>query len=357
LRVAAEHGGIDDAELANLGVDPAHVLDLSVSINPFGPCTAVAQALAHAPYHRYPDPEARACRRTMADALATTPERIAVGNGATELLWGLVGLLARRGRGPALLAEPCFGEVRAACRVHGVPVRAIRADRNGNIARDLDALAAAAREQPPCLVYLCNPSSPDGAITPIDEVAAFARTLSPLPLVLDESFLSLSDRHADLHVALPEHVVRVRSLTKDHGIPGVRVGYALAAPELVTALSQWRPAWTVGAAAQAVCSVALEQHAFLTDSRVRLRGERAALSTSLRDLGLECFPSGAPYLAFPYPDARALRRHLLREHAIAVRDCNSFGLPDVVRIGVTTAAARERLQTALEAVLAGAETR
>ena len=342
------HGGVDGAELAALGVDPARVLDVSVNTNPYGPCAAMRDAIAAAAIDRYPDPTARAARVALAAAAGVTADEIALGNGAAELLWTLARVLPR-GDGPALVVEPTFAEARAALEAAGAPIVAWHASRHARFAIDLPAIAALARARRAAIVYLCTPNTPTGAIVPAAAVAEWASALAPAHVLLDQSFLSLSARAADAAVAMPPNVIRVRSLTKDHGIPGVRVGYALAARDVITRVEAARPAWTTGAHAQAaaIASARDDARAFVAASARCLLADRAALDAALVALGLAPVPSSTVFTLVPVADAAALRRRLLLRHHVLVRDCASFGLPGFLRLAARPAPDRDRVVAAL----------
>jgi histidinol-phosphate/aromatic aminotransferase/cobyric acid decarboxylase-like protein len=136
-------------------------------------------------------------------------------------------------------------------------------------------------------------------------------------------------------------------LTKEHAIPGARVGYLLAAPERVRQLDAHRPAWPVSAHAQAAAIAVCGTAPFVRESRRRLLEDRARLASQLRELGLEAVPSTASYLLVGVGCASELRARLLARHAILVRDCSSFGLPGHVRLGARPEADRDRLGAAL----------
>jgi histidinol-phosphate aminotransferase len=338
------HGGPQDHELRWLGVDPARLLDFSVSTNPYGPCASVTAAVRGAALDRYPDPTGRAVRDALARWLDLAADQIVLGNGAAELLWAL----ARALLGPAdtaLVVEPTFCELRAAVRALGATVHEWRATAADRFRIDLRAIAARARSAR--LIYLCVPNTPTGVALPAAEIAAWAATLPHATLVLDQSFLSLSDRAADAAVAMPPNVVRVRSLTKDHAIAGVRVGYLLADPAIAARVERQRPAWSTSAMAQAAALATIGEPAFVEDSRQRLRVDRDRTTAQLRALGLAPLPSAAPFVLVPVPGATALRARLLARHGILVRDCASFGLPDHVRIAARPPDDSARLVTAL----------
>lgn len=340
------HGGPRDAELAELGIAAADLLDFSVNTNPYGPSDAMRVAIAAAAIERYPDPTGLKARAALGRWLGEAPGAVGLGNGAAELLWTLARVLAQRDA-RALFAEPTFSEFRRACVASSIPVVEWRARAEDGFALDLEAIARRARDERASIVYLCTPNTPTGATLAAADVALFAREHAAQLVVLDQSFLSLSDRASDAAVAMPSNVVRVRSLTKEHAIPGVRVGYLLARPELVAALEKQRPAWMTGAAAQAAAIAACTQDDFVAQSRARLLADRSRLIGGLREGGLSVFDSSAPFCLLRVRDAAALRRRLLVEDRILVRDCASFGLPGFVRLAVRPAADSERLVRAL----------
>lgn len=343
-----EHGGIDRRVLATLGLDGAEVLDLSVNLNPYGPCATVREAIERCDVRDYPDCEQ--AQRAIAAACGVDAEGVLLGNGATELLWTLVRVLAQGARS-VVIAEPAFSELRAACEAQGHAVHGVRGQRARDYVPEASELIDAASRTQAAFVYLCNPSTPIGAAIGVGELAELATQLRPRWLLLDESFLSLSDAHADAAVPLPPNVVRVRSLTKDHAIAGLRLGYALAPRQVVRAAQAARPSWTVSAPAQLAAVVAIDEGAFVAASRARIAQDREALVRGLRALGHSPFGSAAPYVAFEVQCATALRDRLLARQRVLVRACGSFGLPHVVRVAVRPELERARLLSALEAEL------
>ena len=344
------HGGISAGELRALG-GAGDVLDLSASCNRYGPCPAVVEAIRAAPIDRYPDPTATGAREALAAALDTAPDRIALGNGAAELLWTLAGALVRPGSG-VVIVEPTFGELRAAVDHAGGRVHEWRARPDDGFAIDLDAVGRLIRDRRAAVAYLCAPNTPAGTAIPAGAVRELAAALPDTAVILDQSFLSLSERFADAAIAQPDNVTCVRSLTKDLGIPGVRIGYAIAPPPLIARIERGRAAWTTSAAAQAAAIAACAAGEFVAASRARGLADRAQLAAALAGLGLAPAPSTTGFLAVRTGDAHRLRHRLLAHHRIAVRDCASFGLPDHVRIAAPPPGDRARLVAALARELA-----
>jgi histidinol-phosphate/aromatic aminotransferase/cobyric acid decarboxylase-like protein len=345
---ARVHGGLRSDELLALRLDPEQVLDFSVNTNPYGPCAAVAQAIQRARVDRYPDADAHEVRVAMARSFDQSPERIVLGPGAADLLW----TAARALLGPgahALVVEPTFCEFRAAALATGAEVHAFRTSEHTGFRVELEAVLEAALRCRARVIYLCAPNTPTGVALPAPEIAAVASLRPELTWVLDQSFLSLSERFTDAAVAMPDNVVRVRSLTKEHGIPGIRVGYALAHPTLARRMLAQGPSWNTGAHAQAAALAACSVPSFVARSRDRLLADCARMSAELASRGLAPLPSTTAFFMVRVRDASELRSRLLAQHAILVRDCASFGLPDFIRLAARPAADSARLCAALAA--------
>jgi histidinol-phosphate/aromatic aminotransferase/cobyric acid decarboxylase-like protein len=355
---ARHHGGPEDDEVralvAALRATGRAVIDFSVNLNPYGPAPEMVDAIRAAAPAPYPDPTARPAREALAAASGCDPARVVVGPGAAELLWTAARALIEPGQ-VALVVEPTFSEVRHAVEAARGQVRVWRTRPERDFAPDGPAIAAEARRSAARLVCLGNPNNPTGAAWTPAALTALTRALLPGTTVIsDESFLSLSEAHADGAAPLPESIVRVRSLTKDHAIAGVRAGYLIASEGVAALLERQRPPWSVSASAQAAALASTRLGAFVADSRARVLADRRALEVALVRLGFTPLPSTTCFslVAVPPPlSARELRRRLLGDHGILVRDCTSFGLPGHVRLAARPAGDRAALIAALAAVV------
>jgi len=256
-------------------------------------------------------------------------------------------MLVQRGT-PALIVEPTFSEFRRAAATLGARLFEYRAQEQTDFCIDLHEVGSLARASEAQVVYLCTPNSPTGVGVAAARVAAWARAHPHLYVVLDQSFLSLSDDFADASVGMPPNVIRVRSLTKDHALPGLRVGYVIAAPELVARLEQHRPAWSTSTPAQAAAVAASTQAKFVTESREQLARDRQRMLAELRALGLAPLASSAPFFLVRVRAPSTLRGRLLAQHHVLVRDCSSFGLEHFIRLAVRPALDCQRLVSALQ---------
>ncbi|MDQ3932932.1 MAG: Rv2231c family pyridoxal phosphate-dependent protein CobC [Actinomycetota bacterium] len=290
-------------------------------------------------------PDTTTARAAAARRHRRPPEECLPLDGAAEAFWLLAATLRPR---LAACVHPSFTEPEAALHAHGHRVVRVFRDRDDTWSLDPASVPAEAD-----LVVLGRPDNPTGALDPVDQVAALVRP--GRTVVVDESFAEfLPDDGATLAARrdLPGLVV-IRSLTKLWGLPGLRVGYLLAAADLVYRLDSHRQPWPVNAlAAEAlVACVAAEDE---RRSRARkVATERKWLVASLRTIpGLVVWPSAANFLLLAAPGVSDLRQRLLAR-GVAVRRGDTFpGLgSDHVRVAVTDLTAGERLVSALREAL------
>ena len=352
------HGGKIQALAAEMGVDQALILDFSASINPLGPPKGLPAMLKQGLESwilSYPPAGAEYFREALGFFMGIDPSYIIPGNGSTELIHLLPRL---KSGGKALIVEPAFSEYRAgleACdwRVDAhvcakkhlfVPDRADREILLGKLDRGYD------------LVYLGRPGNPGGAVTPREVVLDLAKAQEKHGLlVLDQAFIDFCPQESLLD-SLPDHpaLIILGSLTKFYAVPGLRLGFMAAAPELIQRLSKFQPTWSINIMAQEAGRFCLEHHAgHAARTEELIPKERERLSRELSALGLTVFPSRANYLLArlgqDHPSSRELARALSRE-LILIRDCSNYlGLDEnFFRVSIRLPQENDRLLEALK---------
>lgn len=343
------HGGVPADAAARASDANAVGVDFSTCVDAFGLFEPVEQALRDVEQSRaytgYPDPESRLARRRLAALLDVEPDAIDVGPGAAEQIWTLVRACLRLGE-RALAWVPCFSEFAHAVAALGGQLSEHRWG-DGALDQELAAFDAAVAQTRPKLVYLCAPTCPRGQWVPAALLRAVIAEHPATTFIVDQSYLGLSRHAAERNVYLGDNAVRLRSVTKELGLPGVRVGYALMAPVLRRRLQSERPHWALGTHAQAVLEVYDQCQPALAARRSLLLGRAAQLVADLSALGLRAELRDTHYFVV-VTDAsppRSVRSHpadglggaaevtrQLRERAVFVRDCASFGLSGHVRV-------------------------
>ena len=319
LTVPADvHGSASRAELAAYGLDPADVIDFSVSTNPLGIAPSVLQAVQGTDWGRYPGDDEPALVAALAAQNNVQPDRVILGNGSSELLW-LLALATLRPGDTVAVQGPTFGEYARCARVFGAHVVVTGAGTDDITAR---------------LLFVCNPNNPTGAYLDGDEVTHLVSANPQRLVIVDEAYRPFVDVPWPSETLLEyDNVVLLRSLTKDHGLPGLRLGYLLAAPEVARAVTAARPPWSVNAGALRAGLAALdpEAQAHLARARAVVQESRALLTAGFTALGYRVWPAAANFVLVEVGDGAAFRQALL-PHGLVVRDCASFGLPGCIRV-------------------------
>lgn len=347
------HGALNLVELDRLGLEPEEVIDFSASVNPLGPSSRVLRAIRGVDPSVYPDPDCLRLRQALSSRLGVTEEAILVGNGSTELIHLLARSYLRKGHGASIFA-PGFGEYAAACHLQGVEPSPIHAEEASGFRWDMARAAGLIDKWRPTLTFLCNPNNPTGVHLRRREVTAIATAVGDHGLlVVDEAYAGFVERPQDLGDLLGRgNVVLLRSMTKDHAIPGLRLGYMLASETVIEVVRRFQFTWSVNAVAQAAGLAALKDADHVKEGRRVVRASREYLLAELPRHGLSCNESSANYLLVDVGDAEAVRLELLRRYQMCVRDCTSFGLPRHIRIGMRGLGDSHRLVRALEEVCA-----
>lgn len=285
---------------------------------------AALHAALHADAGRYPrEDDAIAALAALhgRDAREIVPT-----NGAAEALW-LLGPALR----PALAAcvHPGFTEGEAGLHAHGIPVVRVQRDQDRDFAVDPAQIPDAAD-----LVVVGNPASPSGTLDPAATILALRRP--GRVVVVDEAFMDLvTGEPGTLARTRLDDVIVVRSLTKALGVPGLRVGYAIAAPALAERLRVVRPPWSANALALAALCAAAAHPAELAAIAEQAAAQRTDLEGRLRAIdGVAVWPGAANFVLVAVADGPALVA-ALRAERIAVRPASSFPGLDARHIRIT----------------------
>lgn len=350
------HGGDMKTLAARAGLAPDALLDFSANINPLGPpawlrsvISRHVEALAH-----YPDPYAEPLLSAAAKHFGVAAEYVVAGNGSTELLYALPGLLDVD---RVVLPAPCYIDYARACALAGVPTETMRLKVETSFLPDLDDLSA--RCAPGTLVILGQPNNPTGTALDPETLRAFIRAHPQTHFVVDEAFADFCVPDVSLLPDLPDNAIVLRSLTKFYAIPGLRLGMAILPATVAETVRRHMPPWSVNTLAQAVGVRALADAEYARRTQEAVAALRSELAESLQSLPeLSIQPGLANYLLVRLGqgkvDARVLKDALLANHGIAIRVCDNYDGLDAgyFRVAVRMEKENKRLIEALRGVLA-----
>jgi len=351
---ACPHGGLNQAELKAMGLTPEAVLDFSVCTNPFMPPPGVKEVFDTIAVNRYPDSEATEFRQCLSQKLGVAPDNILVGNGAVELI-RLIALTYFRPGDSVLILEPTFGEYQVACQIVGAGVVKQWAREEENFAPRIEETVNLIRQRHPRGVFICNPNNPTGQYLSRQEIEAVLDACKDSLLILDEAYITFVDNaQPSLDLIERDNMIILFSMTKDYGLAGLRLGYAVAHEEIIGALRRVRPPWNVNIVAQKAGVAAVTDDNYLEWCKKEIKKSREFLINELRRIGLPPLPSRTNFFLVRVGNGKVFRNALLR-HGILVRDCTSFGLPEYVRIVARTIPECQRLIATIQTMKAEGE--
>jgi histidinol-phosphate aminotransferase len=339
---------LDDAKAR---AETPDAIKLASNESPYPPHPAVIEAIARAAadVNRYPDPEARALRRAIADHHETDTARIAVSNGSCEILLAAALALCEPGD-EILFAWPSFSIYPYLAPLCGA--REIRVPLAGGYVHDLEAMleeVTAATQ----LLIVCNPNNPTGTHIPADRIAAFVESVpSRTTIILDEAYIEYQtnddpDTTLDLLAKHP-NVVLLRTFSKCHGLAGLRVGYALCSPQFRAAVDAVRQPFSVNALAQAAATEAIRHQDDVAERVEKNVMERIYVEEELREMGFATADSHANFSWFPVGDLDEFEVvDSLAKAGVAVRPGTPLGGAGHLRVTYGTRAENERFLAAI----------
>lgn len=266
----------------------------------FGPLPSVLTAItdAAAGVNRYPDNGMVDLTATLAKGLGVAPEEVQVGCGSVTLCQNLILITCRPGD-EVLFGWRSFETYPLATRLIGAtPVQVPLTDET----YDLRAMAQAITERTR-LIFVCNPNNPTGTVVDAAELRAFLETVpGDIVVALDEAYFEYMRPDAahdydamELRREFPNLVV-LRTFSKAYGLAGLRVGYAIGDPAVITALGKAHVPFSVNSVAQAAAIACLHAGGELLARTDAVVAERRRVTDELRAVGYRVPESQANFV-------------------------------------------------------------
>lgn len=332
------------------------LIELGSNENAWGPSPRVLQAIstvAATEVWRYPDPLATELRSRLADAHCVGANEIVLGNGSHELLMQLAQTFCAPGD-ELLHSRYGFAVYPIAAKAVGATAVAAEAlSEQHAMSRGHDLHAMAAKLSPRTrLICLANPNNPTGTWVSTAVLAAFlAQVPTSVPVVIDEAYMEFADAPGltsalGLRQSFPNLIV-TRTFSKAYGLAGLRIGYAIAQPDVITLINRLRESFNVNALAMLAAQVALADVEHLQQVVARVRSERERVAAILCSRGLKVGPTQGNFLLIDFArDAAPVEAELLAQ-GVVVRPMLAYDLPQCLRVTIATGSENDRFLQAL----------
>lgn len=331
------------------------IIKLASNENPLGCSPAVRQALANmssTTIATYPDYLNHPLRHKLAERHQVTPENIALSHGTDFIFWFLLTLFGLGNTKKVLTHSSAFLSYSVQAKTQGIPV--ITTPLKDNYEVDMDSLIAHCNDQV-SLIFLANPNNPTAQWIPLEEIERLLTHLAPgTLLVLDEAYHEYTGSAGTQDsIALQKRfpsLILTRTFSKLYGLASLRIGYAIANPEIIELLHRVQPPFTVSQAAMIAASAALDDEAFVCQTLSLNEESKLHMQQGLDKLGLNYLPSYTNFITFDCGNPSLPIYDALLSQGVIVRPLNAYGMPNHLRVTLGTAEQNQRFLRALEGI-------
>ena len=316
----------------------AEVVKLASNENPCGPSEKVIEAIVEAArdVNRYPDGGCFYLRKELSDRISVPGNNIVFGNGSDELIVLALRAFVESGE-QVILSHPTFMVYKIASEIVGadvvtVPVLDFKYDLEGMLSKITDRTK---------MVFIANPENPTGTHIRSGELERFIEQVPPEVVVfIDEAYYEFASGEDDYPEILrtrqwrDRNIIVTRTFSKAYGLAGLRIGYAAARADLISALNKIREPFNVNSIAQAAALAALRDQESLERSVGLVRGEKERFYRALDGMDVEYIPSKTNFiLVNTKRDSKSIFKKLL-EKGIIVREMSGWSLSGFIRVNV-----------------------
>lgn len=319
---------------------------LNTNENPYPPSPEVAKAIQDAldgRLRRYPDPMGNAFREVAARKHGVEPDQILVGNGSDDILT----IITRAFAGPGdLVVYPTPSYILYRTLAELQDAKTVEVPFAPDWTMDPKSFAM----EDARLAFIPNPNSPSGTQLPVESMAKIAEAF-PCPIVVDEAYADFAEYDCVGLVATNPNVIVTRTLSKGSGLAGLRVGYAIARPEIIAGLVKVKDSYNCDTLSLLGGTAALSDSEHLNKTRASILKTRDRLTLAMRNLGYTVPESRANFVwCEGGPPARSVYA-ALKERKILVRLMAYPGREEGLRITVGTDEEIDRLIAAMEEIV------
>lgn len=344
--------------LRELGLGEAEMISrltstvkLASNENPFGPPPKAIAAMQQAAsqVHRYPDGDCFALKQGLAKHHGVSIGQLLVGNGSNEVLELLIRTFAGAGD-EVVYSQRAFMVYALATAASGA--KGIAVPEADGLGHDLEAMSKAVNANTK-VVCIANPNNPTGSLLSTVELQAFLDCLPrQMVVILDEAYYEYVRHELQDSIRALSHpgLIISRTFSKAYGLAGARVGYAIADAALLAVVGRFREPFNVNMLAQVGAIAALAEQDWVMAQVDLCVAERTRLELVLAERGLLCGKSFGNFVLLQIKNALDLVK-AMEKRGVILRPLAGYGMPDVIRVSVGSAAENEKFVQALDAEL------
>src|SRR5680860_483063 len=327
------------------------IIKLASNENPWGPSpqAIIAMQGAVGDIHRYPDAGAFTLKRALGDSYGLSTNHFLLGNGSEEIVQMIAKAFFRPGE-EILMGKPSFPRYETVSRLMGaIPVELPLEEGYYPLQGILSRITAKTRA-----IFISNTNNPTGTVLEELDLRAFVAQVPPhILLIVDEAYIEFSEQSFSGVTFLEERrpIIVLRTFSKAFGLAGIRLGYAIARPELTDAMNRVREPFNSNAVALAGALAAWQDKSYLQEVIKKNAQERRYVTEHLLKLGARIYPTETNFIFAFFKNSRISLSQKLLERGIIVRPGAAFGYPTALRITFGIHEENEKFIHALEEIM------
>jgi histidinol-phosphate aminotransferase len=327
-----------------------NIIKLNTNENPYPPspkAMEVLQALDSEWLRRYPDPFARDFCQAVSEVLDVPADWVIVGNGSDDVLNILVRACAEGRDRKIVYPMPTYVLYRTLAAMQPAAVVEVPYDDDWRL--PIDALV----EAQGAITFIASPNSPSGHSIPLEDLRELADRVSGI-VAIDEAYVDFAEYSALPLVSEFDNVIVLRTLSKGYSLAGLRMGFAIANPNLLAGLFKVKDSYNIDAIATHVGTAAMQDQAYKNDCAAKVKVARSQLTLDLQTLGFQVLPSQGNFVLATPSRSPAEDLYLgLKQQGILVRYFKQAGLADKLRISIGTLEQNQILLKAIGSLQTG----
>ncbi|WIO73753.1 histidinol-phosphate transaminase [Porticoccaceae bacterium LTM1] len=328
-----------------------NLVKLNTNENPYGPSPKAVAAMQSAigdDMRLYPAPNAEKLKNAIGEFYGVDPACVFVGNGSDEVLAHIFHGLLKHDK-PILFPDITYSFYPTYCKLYGIDFDAIPL--NDELAIDL-----ADYQRSNGGIIFPNPNAPTGRLLALEAVEQLLLSNTRSVVVVDEAYIDFGGQSAAALINKYPNLVVVQTLSKSRSLAGLRVGLAIANPELVEALERIKNSFNcypLSRVAIAGAVAAFDDREYFEQTCQQVIDSRDKLAANLEALNFDVLPSAANFVfACHREKAGAELLSALRERGVVVRHFAKPRIDRYLRITVGTDQQNQRFIDALNEILA-----
>ena len=328
--------------------DVASWIKLNTNENPYPPSPKVREAILAelgsdgALLRTYPSASSQKLREVAGQLYGFDPSWIIMANGSDEVLNNLIRACAGQGQDVGYV-HPSYSYYSTLAEIQGAAVCTY------GLTDDF-RIEAFPEYYNGRIFFLTTPNSPLGFAFPLEYIEELAQNCGGI-LVIDEAYADFADRNALELVKKYDNVVVTRTLSKSYALAGMRLGLAIARPEIIAALDKIRDHYNLDRLAQAACVAALQDQDYFRESCRRIIETRDWFTAELLKFGYSVIPSQGNFIFASPADKNGRRLYDgLYARKILVRLLSDPLLTHGVRISIGTGEEMQKTLTAIKEI-------